>query len=1050
MEDGNSFVTNLYGRQDVIDELQKVYQRVVANTINLEGIGADTQLPHPPSRQRELVLIKGEAGSGKTALALTLQATVQRDGGIFGCGKFGADGSTGSIAAEALPLTMALAEWVQQILQPQQKTFINLFREEARDQLSEESLALLYRIIPGLETIMTDDDCEGIRPLDRANNRSLSCNRNLAKEATKVILSKIILVFCSVMNAPIVLFLDDLQWSDNLTLSIVHAVLTNDEHQNNKLLMVGAYRDDNPISSDPLHRMLHSLQDHEQVVVTPIYLLNLTEQAVREMILDVLKCSDENSEKIANNVYRQTKGNALFVRQVVHSLLQDEIVGHQVSDQASRADCVGAGDENQDPPFMPNLPENSGPLSCGFLDATVNRMTQNDRFVRYQLEVAACLGNNFPMSVWQVALLDLDTSDVIDDGNKKNTLVMHGYLEMQVDDMGSTVLHWKHDLVWQAAYSLLPENERSARHVSLGRKLMKRLSQSQIDENIFLILSQWSHGATLLSSPQERTCVAKLCLVGGEKAALLSSFETAWSCLNLGIRLMDFQGNWQNEYELTLRLYSAAVEASFCVVKFDQMEKLVDSVLIYARTYKDSLRARTMQIYALGSRGRQAEAYDHAIETLRHLGVTFPNPKFYVLDYLWTWKKLQGKRDRTLLSLPVMKDDSKLAAMSILFFFVAICSCCRPQMLPSVTTCLIRLTLKYGLCPASSQAFLSYGMSRLFFGKRREALRFGQLALQIIQTMKANEFLPRSYMVMYTFINPWNHPLRDSLDPLEYAFRAGLETGDIDTAVKSRFYACKLLLWAGKSLPDVRAATTKSLDMAKLYKHDSMVVIHKLMLQFLDNFTIKTDDPLVLSGASADQREAYQIAQRLHNQYVRIDIPTLRLWLAVHMNNYELAIEMAAKSWIAIKRSKTAYFIVCLQRFYEGVAACELSYNVNKTHFIKLANKNLKELKQFERDAPENCNNKVLLLEAELAARENKLDVAIEKFEQSMDRARFAGFAHEEALACELAGIVLQRRYDYSRAALYLIKARDLYKQWGADVKVQQMLEIYGTKLRHS
>jgi hypothetical protein len=495
-------------------------------------------------------------------------------------------------------------------------------------------------------------------------------------------------------------------------------------------------------------------------------------------------------------------------------------------------------------------------------------------------------------------------------------------------------------------------------------------------------------------------------------------------------------------------LRNAAIDSSFCIVDFEQMDQHLGSVLRHAKMFNDSLHARTMQIYALGSRGRHAEAYQQAVDALEFLGLRIPTSQCFIqMDYLRNWHALQRTKDRTLLNLPLMKDANSLAAMSILFVFTTICTSYRPQLLRWVATRSVRLTLKYGLCPASSQAFLSYGMSRLVFGKRKEAFRVGQLALNIIQTLNANEFLPRSYLIMYAYIYPWNRPLRDSLGPLEFAFRAGLETGDVDTAARCRFQACKILLTLGRSLSEVQAATRKSHDFVKLHKQQSSLQLHKLWLQFVDNLSVRTNDPLILSGAViVNQDRAYQVARESNNQYMLSDLPILRLLLAVYFNHYDLALEMAAESRIAIQRSNIASFAICLHRFYEGVAAMAAFHgSTNQTKLIAVARRNLKELQQFEQDAPENCRNKVLLLEAELLAAQKgiHMDVAMAKFDRSIAVASAEGFVHEQALACERAGMALRRCHDFTKARHYLLKASELYMQWGADAKVRQMTEQY-------
>jgi hypothetical protein len=107
---------------------------------------------------------------------------------------------------------------------------------------------------------------------------------------------------------------------------------------------------------------------------------------------------------------------------------------------------------------------------------------------------------------------------------------------------------------------------------------------------------------------------------------------------------------------------------------------------------------------------------------------------------------------------------------------------------------------------------------------------------------------------------------------------------------------CKLVLWSGRPLLEVQGATRKPHDFVKLHKQQNSLQLHKLLLQFVNNRTVRTSDPLILSGAAvASQDEAYQVARESNNQYMLIDIPMLRLWLAVYFNHYDLAWENGSR-----------------------------------------------------------------------------------------------------------------------------------------------------------
>jgi hypothetical protein len=130
------------------------------------------------------------------------------------------------------------------------------------------------------------------------------------------------------------------------------------------------------------------------------------------------------------------------------------------------------------------------------------------------------------------------------------------------------------------------------------------------------------------------------------------------------------------------------------------------------------------------------------------------------------------------------------------------------------------------------------------------------------------------------------------------------------------------------------------------------------------------------------------------------------------------------------------------------MAAVALSHHSNMRQYMQVAKRNLKELKEYAQDAPSNCQNKVLLLEAEMAANEGNMDMALAKFVRSADLAGSEGLVHEQALACERAGMALRRCSDFPGAVQHLVRARDLYQKWGANVKVSQMTQMYSLPVK--
>jgi hypothetical protein len=76
--------------------------------------------------------------------------------------------------------------------------------------------------------------------------------------------------------------------------------------------------------------------------------------------------------------------------------------------------------------------------------------------------------------------------------------------------------------------------------------------------------------------------------------------------------------------------------------------------------------------------------------------------------------------------------------------------------------------------------------------------------------------------------------------------------------------------------------------------------------------------------------------------------------------------------------------------------------------------------------------------------KQRKTDIR-KKFDEAISTATRAGFMQDAAIANELCGEYLARAEDDFWPKIYLTKAHDLYKSWGAEGKVKQLLDRRGS-----
>jgi predicted ATPase len=96
-----------------------------------------------------------------------------------------------------------------------------------------------------------------------------------------------------------------------------------------------------------------------------------------------------------------------------------------------------------------------------------------------------------------------------------------------------------HDRVQQAAYFLIPEEQKQSTHLKIGRLLLSNTPEEEWEEKNFDIVNQLICGVELISDRTERDRLAQLNLIAGRKAKDSTAYAAAVRYLTVGIGLLD-------------------------------------------------------------------------------------------------------------------------------------------------------------------------------------------------------------------------------------------------------------------------------------------------------------------------------------------------------------------------------------------------------------------------------------------------------------------------------------------------------------------------------
>jgi len=194
----------------------------------------------------------------------------------------------------------------------------------------------------------------------------------------------------------VVLFIDDLQWSDTATLELLKSVVSDGEIPS--LLIVGAYREDEVPDHHPLAFHIRDLEKMN-VSVTQIKIGNLSVNNVRPLVAEALGMDDDDSKvkTLAETIHKKTEGNPFFVLMFLRSLYDEKLLRYN----------FGTMKWNWDDDAV-----NSKIVTNNVASVLVNKMNRLQDETQRMLMVASCLGATFRLSSIMVVMKNISRAEM--------------------------------------------------------------------------------------------------------------------------------------------------------------------------------------------------------------------------------------------------------------------------------------------------------------------------------------------------------------------------------------------------------------------------------------------------------------------------------------------------------------------------------------------------------------------------------------------------------------------------------------------------------------
>ncbi|MFH2132700.1 MAG: response regulator, partial [bacterium] len=1009
------FSEHCYGRDAEIEMFKEEFRKVRAG-------------------QKRAIFLSGAPGIGKTFLVREIKQFFLKQKAFYTEGRF--DGQKTDTPYNGL--IQAFRDQITWILTwPQER--LDLIKAKILSNLGPHA-RLLIDLIPELELIIGEQDpVPDLGPVE-------------AQKRFNLMAENFIRVFASERN-PLVLFMDNMQWVDNASLSLLQRFMSDPE--GGYLLIIAAFRNQAPDNSPASLRLLEDFREAVKEDCISIKLNPFCQADITHLLSDMFSSGMDEASSIADIILQKTKGNPFSMVEFLQALYAEKALVFKPRQATWVWD-------------IPRMKQKEA--SDNVIDILVRHLETFPEQSRDMLKVAACFGIEFPLDLLsRVAKIPLDDIMVVLQPAMKEGFISFKdpttteWISNPSDKRDLTELRtisgrFSHHRVQQGAYSLLKPERRKQLHWEIGWFLLDTTPDEDLDEALFEIIMQLNAGSELAEHDSQKVRIARLNLLACRKTKGSVAYEEAARYGRSGLRILP-AACWQEQYPLTFDLHRECAEAEYCSGNYAQADRLYAELLEKARSVTDKLKIYREQNIRYAAQGNLEKVLQLTLQGFGLLGIVVSESEQEMNTLMHLERKklqglIKGKKASDLFNGPEMTDETSLALLELITSggYSASFVLGRFNVVLYLIYKSMNIMLEHGTNPIAADVIINYATSRAMAGKFDEAIEFGQLALKLADEQNNPSLRCVTHFHFATFSHHWVYHLQEGEPHFEIAYTAGCESGQYEQTAYAIFDSAVNSVIRGRHLTetlqelDRRIQGFRRIQGSVLADHPFFTMTRQLILNLLG----LTENAATLDSEGFSETRFTET--KLKTGLGRGIYYHSKLLIAVIHNDtrhYAESVEKALEFII----NAAGHAIIPNTFFLVALAYLQLCTDedepVRESCFKKLAPLQ-GQLKIWAEGCEANFLHKVLLIKAEKARILGQDTEAMGFYEKAIASAKEHGYLNNQAIANELAGKFYLSRGFHRIAGLYLSEAHYLYGLWGVKRKVRQIEETYPAYLRQA
>lgn len=937
----------------------------------------------------QFVTISGSEGIGKTALISELYSLISASQGFFIKGKFDQYSNGQSHTA----FSSAFKDLINQCLDDSDVNW----KQHLDASLGKDG-SLISKMIPEFSILISESSIP-----QTISQIELTARLNLALIETLRTICK--------QGRALVLFIDDLQWSDSASTQLIKNIV---DANIPGLFLISSYRTTEIKDNIETMEML----DQVQASTRSIFLAPLTIEDIKDWTKEIVGNDQELIDVLSQQLYLRTQGNPFHTKILLAYIVDNNILTMQ---------------KNNTPTL--NIDQLRKVPIGSIYQHLKSEIDDLEADTKEFIKKISILGNKFHIP--EVELLWNSSSFIFQKHIK--TLVEKGLLTK----FGET-LCFSHDTVQQSANELLGESRKKELHLELGRKITTDIKENKRRKNINDYIHHLNFSKDLIKEPIEKLTLASDNYDNSLELFSTGAYKLAKEALEFSLYFLP-EGHESTQAILSCKVQTKLGEVQLILGNLDDGERVLNQALEISNSKQE--KSQILQCLLL----HYLNSYQNSLirPTLRKLAkcldLDIPKRPSKTSDALLYYKsRINGKQQtpEAIAKMPLGTSVDNSSYSTAITSCILVAYYAAPEYYPSIILKGLEKIFESGLNDASPQVLISYAVISMTYNNYELSNRYGKLALDLSQSLDSKS---NSSFVTITYgalVHYWHHSFKSSEKYIEKGIKLAEEAGEFDTADLSINVLTFRKFFSGTNLNRLIFEQKSNIKRVESQQKQTPIDYCNYLTQLFICLTDPDGDGYTINGKYADEDKLNIQWQEDNCIFQRGNYLVDKVIICCIAGEYEKSIQ----NFLASQEPMKLRYGSCSAEFSKFYAAISYLAIYKKSgglsNWVK-AKRLILEIKRLTKTAPHNFIGKYTLLCAELFSIKGKHLEAMQAYEKSIELFGQTDFTHEKGFSLELFGRYLLSRKLNKYGLSCISESVKFFQHWGALAKVKHLTDEF-------